>query len=214
MVKILVDHRELRSPTARKLFELGAEIDTQSLQVGDYILSDDVVVELKKVEDFVGSLIDGRLFSQAPNLKSFKKPLYIVEGDLCALFERNVHPNAIRAAMISLTLDYGIPFLFSSSPEETAEFLFLIARREQEDRNKEISLRGSKKTMSLSEQQQFFIEGLPSVGPTLAKNLLKHFGSIKAILEAKHDDLQEVDKLGKKKAEIIRNLIDNKYFIE
>ena len=213
MVKIIVDYRELRNNVAKKLFDKDVEIDSQKLDVGDFILSEDVCVELKKVDDFVNSLVDGRLFVQAKHLKSnFKKPIYIIEGELANIFEiRNVHPKAIRSALISLMLDYQIPILFAHTEEETAELLHTIAEREQTDRNKEIALRGTRKAFSLAEQQQFFIEGLPKIGPSLAKSLLAHFGSCSAILNASHEELTKVDKVGNKKAETIRSLVDESY---
>jgi len=210
-VKVLVDYRE--SEIAKILFELGAEVETSSLEVGDFILSEDVVVELKVCGDFVASLIDGRLFSQAKELKNnFKKPLYIIEGDINEMFEvRNVHPNALRAALVSLALDYGFPLIFSRNREETGEILMIIAKREQFENSKEISLRGSKKNWTLAEQQQFLIEGLPLVGPKLAKNLLKEFGNPTNIINAGIEDLQKVDKIGKKKSGAIRKLLEGLY---
>lgn len=213
MVKIIVDYRELRSNVARILFERGLEIDSQRLEVGDFILSEDVCVELKKVTDFVGSLLDGRLFVQAKHLRSnFKKPIYIIEGDVNDIFEvRNVHPNALRGAILSLLLDYQIPIMFAPTQEDTADMLQLLAKREQEDRNKSISLRGGRKLFSPNEQKQYFIEGLPSVGPKLAKNLLSFFGSCRSILDASEDELRKVDKVGEKKAKRIKELLDEKY---
>jgi len=212
-LKIIVDYRELRSNVARKLFDKDVEIDSQSLPVGDFILSEDVCVELKKVNDFVGSLLDGRLFVQAKHLRAnFKKPLYIIEGDVSDIYEvRNVHPNALRCAILSLLLDYQVPILFAPTQDETAELLFEIARREQEDRHKEISLRGGRKLFSPDEQKQYFIEGIPSIGPSLAKNLLAFFGSCKAVLDASEEELQKVDKVGTKKAKGIRELLDGDY---
>ena len=212
-LKIIVDYRELRSNVARKLFEQGIEIDSQSLPVGDFICSEDVCVELKKVNDFVGSLLDGRLFVQAKHLRAnFKKPIYIIEGDVSDIFEvRNVHPNALRGAILSLLLDYQIPIMFAPTEDETAELLHVLARREQEERNKGVSLRGGRKLFSPDEQKQYFIEGLPNVGPKLAKSLLNHFGSCGAVLEASLEDLQRVDKVGKKKAEGVRELIEGDY---
>lgn len=212
-VKIYVDHRELKTSMSRALFELGAEIETKQLQVGDYILSDDVVVELKTCPDFVASLLDGRLFEQARSMKAqFAKPMYIIEGDIYELFEvRNVHPNALRAALLSLILDYKFPVMFSRDKQETAEILHLIAKREQLDNNKEISLRGSKVAYTLPEQQQYLIEGLPLVGPKLAKGLLKEFGSPLNILNASLEDLQKVDKMGKKKAEAVKRILEEPY---
>ena len=211
-MKIIVDHRESKNPTTSCLSNLDIEIEMSQLQVGDFILSDDVCVELKKVQDFTTSLIDGRLFNQATELKrNFNKPLYIIEGNTEELFQNGINPNAIRAAMISLLLNHQIPIIFSRDPEETAHMLFIIAKREQVDNNKEVCLRGSRKAWSLAEQQQFLIEGLPKVGPNLAKSLLKKFKTPKKILNAKVDKLKKVDKIGDKKAEIIRKILDEEY---
>jgi len=209
-MKIIIDHREARGTLPRKLYDLGLEVDTQTLEIGDFIISEDVVVELKKVSDFVNSLVDGRLFSQAKELKeNFVKPIYIIEGDLNDLFEiRNVHPNAIRAAMISLLLDYQIPFLFSNSEIETANILSSLVKREQRDGSKSIGLRGSKRVWTLEEKQQFLIEGLPLVGPKLAKSLLKEFGSPSSILSASEEDMLNSEKLGPKKYKLIRDVLD------
>ena len=56
-MKIIIDHREARGTLPRSLFDLGLEIETQTLEVGDFIISEDVVVELKTVPDFVNSLV-------------------------------------------------------------------------------------------------------------------------------------------------------------
>jgi Fanconi anemia group M protein len=210
-MKIIIDHREARGALPRILYDLNLEVDTQTLEVGDFIISEDVVVELKKVPDFVNSLLDGRLFSQAKELKeNFMKPIYIIEGDLKNLFEiRNVHPNAIRAAMISLLLDYQIPFLFSHSEYETANILCSLVKREQKDGNKSIGLRGSKRVWTLEEKQQFLIEGLPLVGPKLAKNLLREFKSPTNILSADKEAMLGIDKLGPKKYKLIRDVLDS-----
>ena len=211
VVKICVDTRE--PELARLLFDLGAEVETSQLEVADFLLSDDVVVELKTTQDFVASLLDGRLFTQARELKSnFPKPLYIIEGSIHDMFEvRNVHPNALRAALVSLALDYGFPIVFSRDKQETAELLYLIAKREQIESNKEVGLRGTRKAWSLAEQQQFLLEGLPLVGPKLAKNLLRVFGSPSAVINAELEDLQKVDKMGPKKAESVKKVLEGTY---
>ncbi len=210
-VKICVDHRE--SELASMLLDKGVNVEKSLLEVGDFILSDDVVVELKTSSDFVASLIDGRLFKQAKELKNnFNKPLYIIEGDIHDMFDvRDVHPNALRASLVSLSLDHSLPILFSRNKTETVDLLFLIAKREQLENGKEVSLRGSRKCWTLAERQRFLIEGLPLVGPKLARNLLKEFGSPTAVLTASYEDLQKVDKMGKKKSETVRRILDEEY---
>jgi ERCC4-related helicase len=207
---IFVDNRE-RGFLVEELHEKGVTIKMKNLEVGDFILSDDVVVEKKEVNDFVASLLDRRLFNQAIEMKrNFDKPLIIIEGDIQELYSsRAVDSNAIRSAMISLSLDYGIPSLFSASPKETSEFLFQIAKREQIERNKSVSMRGSRRDWPIEKQQQFLLEGLPLVGENLATALLKKFKSPKGVANASIEDLQEVEKLGPKKAESIRKVFDD-----
>ena len=213
-IKIYSDSRE--SGILKKLIEYGITVIPKNLEVGDFILSDDVVVERKEVSDFTSSLIDQRLFNQAKELKrNFEKPIMIIEGNLSDIFfSRNVNPDAIRSAMISLTIDYGIPFIFTSSKDETAKYLYLIAKREQIGKKKLISLRGSKKTTSISEMQQFFIEGLPSIGPSLAKSLLKNFKTPKELVNATIDELQKIEKMGPKKAEKIKMIMEEEFVDE
>jgi ERCC4-related helicase len=209
---IFVDNRE-HGNTVEELHELGATIKLKNLEVGDFILSDDVAAEKKEVKDFVASLLDRRLFNQAIEMKrNFDKPLFIIEGNLDELYEsRNVDPNAIRSAMISLLIDYGIPILFSTNSTETAKYLFQIAKREQVDLKKSVSLRGSRRNWPIKKQQQFLIEGLPLVGENLAIALLKKFKTPQAIANASLEELQEVEKLGPKKAEQIKMIFEEEF---
>jgi Fanconi anemia group M protein len=53
---------------------------------------------------------------------------------------------------------------------------------------------------------------LPNVGPSLAKELLKKFKTVKKIVNAKEEKLKKVEKIGEKKAKNIRNILDSDYF--
>ena len=68
--------------------------------------------------------------------------------------------------------------------------------------------------MSLRERQQFVVEGLPNVSAVLAKRLLDHFGSIKGIVNASDDELQEVAGVGKNIASEIIELLNARYLEE
>ncbi|AIF69703.1 DEAD/DEAH box helicase [Palaeococcus pacificus DY20341] len=212
-IVVYVDSRELKSQVPKYLKELGAEIQVKTLDVGDYVVSEDVAVERKSANDFIQSLIDGRLFEQMGRLKdAYLRPIVIVEGQLYGI--RNVHPNAIRGALAAVALDWGVPILFSNDAKETAQFIYLIARREQEERKKEVSLRGEKKALTLAERQRLIVEGLPNVSATLAKRLLKHFGSVERVFTATEEELMEVEGIGEKKAREIRKVITVPYVDE
>ena len=209
---VFADSREHGSVIDR-LFKNGINVKVGQLKAGDFIISEDVGVERKTTDDFVNSLVDKRLFEQAQKLKqNFVRPLYIIEGNFENLFSvRNVDSKAILGALTSLILDWQVPLLFSRNPEETADIITNLAKREQIDNKKLVSVRSGQKPKILTEQQQYFIEGLPNIGPTAARNLLKHFTTPKNILNASIEELKEVEGIGKILAEQIRKLLDENY---
>lgn len=211
---IFVDSREQASTVTKELFAREeVKVIQKPLDIGDYVLSKDVCVERKTVSDFVSSMIDGRMFPQLINLRqNYLKPLIILEGNTAELFTlRNIHRNSIIGALTSIALDYQVPILYTKDSKETAEYLYVIAKREQKERDKEVRLRVGRKGLTLAEQQRFIIEGLPMIGPLMAKSLLEKFGSIKAIVDADEKQLQTVENLGKKKARLIQKVIREKY---
>ncbi len=212
-IVIYVDSRELKSQVPKYLKELGAHIEVKTLDVGDYIVSEDVAVERKSANDFIQSIIDGRLFDQVRRLtEAYARPVIIIEGQLYGI--RNVHPNAIRGALAAVTIDWGVPILFSADAKETAQFIYLIAKREQEERKKEVAVRSEKKALTLADRQRLIVEGLPYVSATLAKRLLKHFGSVERVFTAKESELMEVEGIGEKIAREIRKVITAPYMEE
>ncbi|WP_297465805.1 DEAD/DEAH box helicase [Thermococcus sp.] len=209
-IVVYVDSRELRSGVPKLLKELGAEVEVRTLDVADYVVSEEVGIERKSANDFIQSIIDGRLFDQVERLKrAYEKPVIIIEGELYGV--RNVHPNAIRGAIAAVTLDWGVPILFSSGKEETAQFIYLMAKREQEERKKEVRLRSEKKALTLAERQRLIVEGLPNVSATLARRLLRHFGNVERVFTATEEELKEVEGIGEKKAREIRRIITAPY---
>ncbi|ASJ15611.1 DEAD/DEAH box helicase [Thermococcus chitonophagus] len=209
-IKVVVDSRELRSEVVKRLKTLGVKLEFKTLDVGDYIVSEDVAIERKSANDFIQSIIDGRLFDQVKRLKeAYPRPIVIVEGQLYGI--RNVHPNAIRGAIAAVTVDFGVPVIFSSNPEETAQYIFLIAKREQEEKEKEVRIRSEKKALTLAERQRLIVEGLPHVSATLAKRLLRHFGTVERVFTASEAELMKVDGIGEKIAREIRKVITAPY---
>jgi Fanconi anemia group M protein len=192
---IIADTREFNSDVVRELSRKGVVVDSQQLDVGDYILSDRLAVERKEVDDFLSSLMDGRLFSQLKLLKSaYMNPILVLEGE--GLFgRRGVSDQAIIGALASITVDFNMPFFTTVNAKETANFLAMMAKREREE-GRPVGIRGEKVSMSLTERQQFIIEGLPGVSATLALRLLDHFGSVKAVMKADVSELCEVKGIG------------------
>lgn len=211
-VTIIIDHRESRSKIVRFLaVKPEVNVDSQQLEVGDYVLSSRIGVERKEVDDFLNSMLNGRLFVQMKNLReSYARPVLILEGE-GLLERRNINHNAIFGALSSIVVDYGIAVFQTRSAKETADVLYVMARREQFRDQKEVAIRGAKVAMSRVEQQRFIIEGLPNISAVLAKRLLSHFGSIFSLVNAEVEELCEVQGIGKQIAEEIYSILRCEY---
>ena len=209
--KIFADHREKNSGVIQTLVDLGFQLKLERLETADYVLSSRVGVEIKTVEDFVNSIIDGRLLSQLKELKrNFERPVVILEGQEDIYSVRNVHPNAIRGMLATIAVDFNVPLIQTRNPKETAALLAIIAKREQEERG-DFSLHGSKKPLTLKEQQEYVVSAFPGVGATLSKPLLKAFRNIKNIVNAPSEELEKVEKIGPKKAQAIKDVVEKEY---
>ncbi len=207
---VYVDTREGNSKVIRALDTIGVKVKVNTMAVADYQVSEEVAIERKTAKDFVDSIVDKRLFKQARMMmEEFKKPIMILEGD--DFYSGFINPNAIRGAMTSIALDYGISIIPTRTAEDTAAMIKRIAIREQKGEKRSIQIRTERKPQNLWEQQLFIIESLPGIGPVHAKRLLEHFGSVKAVLEADEKKLQEVEGIGKKTAKNIREVVDGKY---
>ncbi|MBN2065874.1 MAG: DEAD/DEAH box helicase family protein [Candidatus Thermoplasmatota archaeon] len=213
-VTIAVDHREYRSPVVKNLVMKGASIDPQQLDVGDYVLSSRIGIERKRVDDFLESLIRGKLFKQLARLRdTYARPLLVIEGE--GLYtKRNISHNAIVGSFSSAIVDFGIPIITTKDAIETAGFLYIMASREQREDKKIVAVRGEKTTMSLRDRQQFIVEGLPNVSAVLAKRLLDRFGSIKDIVNASEKELCQVNGVGKHIASDILAVLHADYLTE
>lgn len=210
-IKIFVDVRE-RNTGILKILREKVDIDIRQLDVGDFILSDRICVERKTVEDFLQSIIDKRLLSQAGELsRNFEIPILVIEGEKDLYSLREIHPNAIRGAIASLAIDFGISIIPTKDEEDTAHLLYIIAKREQEERGREIPLRGEKKPLLLEEKQRYVIESFPNISAVLAKRLLEKFGSVYNVMNASKKELMNLEGIGEGKAEEIVKIIRSRY---
>ncbi|MCL6500509.1 MAG: hypothetical protein K6T16_00545 [Candidatus Pacearchaeota archaeon] len=207
---IIVDKREKNSMIVSELIERKQEIKLEQLEVADYVVGN-IAIERKTLQDFVSSMLNKRLLRQLEELKQYPKALLIIEGvDDHPLYEfGKVNPNAIRGMMLSIVLEFNIPIILTKNSQDTAEFLILLDKRQKQSK-KEISLKAKKKAYNLAQQQQFILEAFPGIGPATAKMLLKKFKTIKAIINARIEQLEKA-KINKKKIEIMKKIINSKY---
>jgi len=204
--RIVVDTREKNSLVISELVHTNeAEIIFQQIEIGDYLIGD-TIIERKTFQDFISSMLSKRLIEQLRQMQKYEKRLLLLEGKDFESFEEKstkLNPNAIRGMILSISLEFQTPVIFTRDSEETAKYILLLAKKQLKGKT-EFTLH-SKKPSTLKEQKQYIIESFPNIGPKNAKALLKKFSSIKNIINASKDELES--EIGKK-SEAIVNLRD------
>lgn len=209
-LQILVDKREQCSRTVLELIQLGVKVEFRTLSVGDYIISEEVAIERKSYQDLAASIVDRRLFAQAQALKEcYARPMILLEGG--GNTDVGVSREAIRGAIISMVLDFGIPVVNADGPADAAGFIATIAKREQKGVAARPVLKDRRRPKTPDEEKEYVVASLPMIEVTTARRLLIEFGSVEAVFRASEEELQRVEKIGPKKARRIREVVSTRY---
>ncbi len=187
---IIVDTREANTAPriVKGLRELGVEIQLETLQKGDYILSDQCAVERKTVHDFVYTLTRRFLFEQLYKLKEvYLKPFMLIEGYMPIVYRfSKIQPASVWGAMFALAKQ-NINLIHTNSYKETVDFLYTAAKQEQIVEKHGLVVHPIKPTETLQDQQIFFLASLPNIGREKAISLLSSY-------QTPMNALQNVDK--------------------
>lgn len=207
--RIYVDVREKGSGVPEALTSLGAAVIYEQLSVGDYVVSDRIVVERKTVPDLAESLFDGRLFDQARRMSEYyEKPLIIIEGRVEDLERATGRATQVLQALAALTVDYGVGVLWSRNPGDTAAILYTLSCREREA-GRPVVIHRKPRLDKLWMQQLYVAQSLPGIGPRLAERLLQKLGSLETVCRASVVELERV--LGHEKARRVYRVIHAPY---
>jgi len=177
-VTIIVDSREANSAAkiVKGLQERNVNVKIETLEKGDYIISDVCAIERKTVNDFVYTLTRRFLFEQLFRLKdAYPKALILLEGYLPIIYKfSRINPAAVWGAMFNLARN-GIAIVNTSSHKETIDFLYVAARQEQIVEKRIPTLHPLKKVETLYDAQVYFIASLPNIGREKAVTILKSY---------------------------------------
>ncbi|MFX1571210.1 MAG: DEAD/DEAH box helicase [Promethearchaeota archaeon] len=208
--KIICDNRETASSVVRTLSLMGVNLTLEQLTVGDYVISKRVAIERKTAQDFNDSIKDGRLFNELLALNDhFERSILILEGD--PFNESTINENALYGAITTIILNLGINVYKTKNSEETALFLYQLAKKEQSESKKKISIRFDKAPIETSRLLEYIVAGIPSVNNLRAKNLLNEFKTLQKLFLADIPDLIKIEKIGKKIAQEIYKISRYEY---
>jgi ERCC4-type nuclease len=205
--RLVVDHSERGASLLEVIRESGVfAVEMNRLHTGDYLIDDSILVERKAYADFIGSLIDGRLFTQVARLAHSRyRSLLMIEGAVPSEVP-DVHPHSLQGALVSIAAMWRLPVLHSAGADESCRLLRFLA--DQGGKSGETALpRYGRKPRRLATRRLFVLQGLPGVGPALARRLLAQLGSVERVMTADTVALETIRGIGPKKAVRIRELL-------
>ena len=208
-VRIIADDRERSAGVIEVLDAMeDVQLSIGRLSLGDYVVANGLLVERKTVLDLGLSILDGRLFRQAGRLARVPamRPCLIVEGTTEEFDRAAVSRLSLQGALITATLLYGLPVLYSSGPVETARLLRIAAcqLRRRQARGPE---RFGSKTGSDRRLRMLMLEAVPDIGPVRASALVDSFGNIEAIATATVRDLATTAGIGPVIADRLKRIV-------
>lgn len=216
---IIVDPREKNKRIFYWLEKLNVEyvMSSKNLPMGDYKIGD-IYIELKSnTNDAINSIKSRRANNQAFDLSSMLKCSYFVflGNPQIKLQDLTYKLESYIAQLVSLSLrtssegamgHINVITLFSE-----LEFVYWLKHIQKRAMDLNYREPLAEKLVKYSRKEEyaipFLVQSIPNIGEELAKALLLHFGSILAVFNASEDELKEVPKIGKKKAEFIYNFV-------
>lgn len=179
-------------------------------EYGDLIINDSVAIERKTPSDFSSSVLDDRIKIQAKGLmESDYRGYILVEGtidDIKNLKHSNLHENAIRGVMASITVRYGIPVIPVGNLESLVDLAVRMGRKATEEETSPVLESGAIESRDAPTLVRMYA-CIPGIGQEAAWNLFSQYPSLEAILNASVEDLVEVPQVGERRAEAVQGAL-------
>jgi len=204
-INIIADHREKNSGVLETLRGYDSvSLSIQTFPLGDYYVDNRLLFERKTLTDFIASIKDGRIFRQGINLASSPlKGVIILEGTSGNILRSGMRREAIQGALITISLNLGIPIFRSTDPMESAKLILFAAHQIKFLETNSLPRHNLRPKGKRAVQLQI-LQGIPGVGRKRAQLLLKRFGSLDAIISASMEELLRVEGIGRKTVETIQ----------
>ena len=192
--------------------------DLASIGGGDYIIGDELW-ERKTTSDFLGSVRDRRIWDQlSAMLAHGKKCGIIIEGSWFNAMKRAKFTyNQRNGILNAITLEYGVPIVYTSSQKKTVEFLTKRAKAYAGDVKKKLHAVREKglKSKSMDYKQRYVLEGFPGIGASTSDTLLRRMNCLSNVLDMILDPSNWFcDRLTTKQRNEINTLLSHPYGVD
>lgn len=174
--------------------------------------------ERKQPEDYVASILDDRLEQQTRKLDDAYEQAYILYAGSLDMTDGNfwsdINGNAIRASMAALYVrDTGVDGIITGLNRETRlDIAVELCRKHATSTSGVFGPHVETPTLSDdigTDTTTQMYACLPGVGPVLAQRMRDNYASMRALLDAETDELEQLDGIGPGRAHDIYTTLHN-----
>ncbi|MGM0532629.1 MAG: ERCC4 domain-containing protein [Bacteroidota bacterium] len=217
-LNLQIDFREKNSGILEALNHYAGlfHVETCQLKTGDYLLNNQIIIERKRLPDFIDSIKTGRLFQQTYRMVHSKyHPFMILEGNKKEVRRSQMKREAIQGTLIHLTLFMGIPVIRSASIQETAQLISYTGLQLYDETSPRVHtpiFKNPRPNMNAVQKAALnVLANLPGIGPVRGISLLSSFRNLKDVFNAEPGELQSIRGIGPKLASNIYKLINEPF---
>lgn len=204
----------------KTLNQFQKQVQTEILPTDYLIIGEQgrVAIQRKTDTDLIGSVKDGRLWDDLETLKDLEEqegfiPELLIEGNFYKIQKFTKFPlTTLFSILHTVRKDWRINTPVVTGKFYTATYLASWDSFLCKPKNPRIpQLRPKEKLPTLKDKALFLLSGLPLISTVEAQRLWKHFGTSRKVFSATPEQLEEVEGIGKKKAELITQVLDYVY---
>ena len=224
---LIIDSREKEGSKLVKLVEdkariLNIKTEKKWLEIGDYVF-DNICFEAKSVEDFIGSVMSKRLWTQMDNMdRHYKNNVVIIYGDLPEAIHNIIKhgksklPIASRKIMLTnkflgaigrIVLDTDIKPFWVKSESEASLIITAVCKMQPIERD--VIRPQVFKRITTDDLRLDILTSVKGVSYKKAKLLIDNFGSVMEIGEQTSFEIQKLEGFGKVLADRIINVLNS-----
>ena len=202
---VVIDMREFRSALPNLLHMNGVKVHAMTLEVGDYVLSPDLCVERKSLQDLTQSLASGRLYNQAENmLRFYKRPAMLIEFDEGRQFALvnpseigpEISPNSLMSKLALLIIHFPrLRLLWSRRPLHTVSIFAALKENAYEPDPQVAAALGNPEAgvgQVVNMTPQDILRSMPGVYPHNYRRLMNAFENLQQLSEQSCERLSDV----------------------
>lgn len=203
-LRVVVDVYERESRLRRALEELGVELETRRLSIGDYVAGH-AIVERKSVRDLHLAIIGGRFWPQVGRLRRVRAtPYLLVEGE--DIDAGPLRPASVRGALLAVG-ELGIQVVRSATPEDSALWLQILGLRR---RRRARTAAHYAQRPPIEDADAAMLAAVPGISTVSAHALLDRFGTVANVVNAGPENWLSVPGIGPRRAAALAEALSHR----